>query len=282
MNEMSKLPPSIIDCHVHLFPDKGFDALWAYFDAAGVPILHKRYHQDCIDYLHGRGVSPIVFSNYAHKQGIAEPMNQWNLQVLDRFDDLYCFAAYHPDDDHALADARKMLDHPRVVGIKLHFQVQRIFPHDERLFALYELIIERGKRLLMHIGNGPSTNEFVGCRHFEKVLDRYPELPANVPHMGGYEFKAFMDLLDDHPDIYLDTAYSFWPGLPFTFNLPSDYLEKYGRRILYGSDFPHIILPRRGEIEYLCDLDLSDAFYRNVFYENGKRMLAEACPRAHR
>ncbi len=275
---MTKLPPSLIDFHVHLFPEKGFDALWHYFDKAGVPILHKLYYKECIQYLHERNVSPMVFCNYAHKKGIAEPMNQWNLDVLAEFDHLYCFAAYHPDDDNALTYAQKVMDHPRVLGFKLHFQVQRFYPHDERLFPLYEMVMARGKRLLMHIGNGPTTNAFVGYAHFKKLLDLYPDLPVNVPHMGGYEFQPFIELLDDHPNLYLDTAYSFWPDLPFTFNLDKAYLERYQDRILYGSDFPHLILPRRGEIEYLSRLGLSDDFYRKVFYDNAKRLIDEVCP----
>lgn len=275
-----RLPPSIIDFHVHLFPDKGFDAIWNFFAASGVHMLHRLYYKECIEYLSERDVRPIVFSNYAHKEGIAEPMNEWNVGVLEEFDNLYCFAAYHPDDGNALAYAEQVISHPRVAGIKLHFQVQRLYPQDKRLFPLYEMICDRGKRLLLHIGNGPSRNEFVGVGHFKKVLERFPDLPANIPHMGGLEFKEFIELVDDHPNIYLDTAYSFWPNLPFTFNLGTEYLEKYQDHILYGSDFPNVILPRRAEIDYLLSLDLPDAFYRKVFYDNGQRLLAETCPQA--
>jgi hypothetical protein len=58
--------------------------------------------------------------------------------------------------------------------------------------------------------------------------------------MGGLEFGKFIEILDGHPNIYLDTSYSFWPSMPFTFNL--------------GSDFPNVILPREGEINYLLFL----------------------------
>jgi hypothetical protein len=104
-------------------------------------------------------------------------------------------------------------------------------------------------------------------------LRRFPDLPANVAHMGGLEFQAFIELLDDHSRLYLDTAYTFWPGLPFTFNLGKDVLEKYRRRILYDSDFPNVILLREGEIEYLLQLDLSDEFYERIFYANGMDLL---------
>jgi predicted TIM-barrel fold metal-dependent hydrolase len=274
------LPSSIIDFHVHLFPEKGFDAIWQYFASQGMPVRYPYYSGQCLDYLTRQGVGVIVFSNYAHKPGIAEPMNEWNLRILDQCPNLYCFAAYHPEDVNALTAAERMLSHPRVIGIKLHFQVQQIYPHDERLFPLYEIIIERRKRVLLHVGNGPQGNAFVGFDHFKKVLDRYPDLPANIPHMGGFEFKPFLELTDEHPQLYLDTAYSFWPNLPFTFNLGPEYLERYQDHIIYGSDFPNIILPREGEIETLLSLKLSEEFYQKIFYVNGLKLLTEACPPA--
>ena len=87
-----------------------------------------------------------------------------------------------------------------------------------------------------------------------------------------------MDLLDDHPGLYLDTAYSFWPDLPFSFNLGPEYLERYRDRIVYGSDFPNVFLPREGEIDGLLRLELSEEFYENVFYINGMRLLSDICP----
>lgn len=275
---MKTIPSSIIDFHVHLFPDKGFDAIWNYFASAGADVVYKYYSRECIAYLKQQGVDTIVFSNYAHKKGIAEPMNDWNLSMLEEFSNLFCFAAYHPDDDNALRYAEQMISHPRVAGIKLHLQVQKFYPSDKRLFPLYEMLIDRNKRVLLHVGNGPTGNEFVGFDQFKKILDRFPDLPVNIPHMGGLEFRKFIELLDGHPNIYLDTSYSFWPNLPFTFNLGTEFLEKYKDKILYGSDFPNVILPREGEINYLLSLDLSEDFYEKVFNTNGMKLLKKICP----
>lgn len=276
---MAKLPTPVIDFHVHLFPDKGFDAIWRFFSEMGADVLYKYYSDKCIAHLRACGVGPIVYSNYAHRKGVAEPMNRWNVELLDKFDDLYCFAAFHPDDDKGLKYAARMLAHPKVVGMKMHFQVQRLYPHDKRLYPLYEMVAGLNKRLLLHVGNGPTGNQFVGYDPFKKVLDRFPDLPANIPHMGCYEFDKFIRLLDDYPNLYLDTAYSFWPDLPFTFNLDINLLEKYKDRIIYGSDFPNVILPREGEIENLLSFNLSDTFYDNIFLKNGLRLLAQTCPR---
>ena len=265
----------MIDFHVHLFPDGFFDAIWRYFkEHLNFEIQYKLYYRECIAYLRERGVGPIVYSNYAHRKGVAGVLNDWNLRILEEVPDLYCFAAYHPDDHDALVMAERLLDHPRILGFKLQCVVQQLSPCDSRLFPLYEMILERKKRVLLHAGTGPVRGSaFVGMTHFKKILDRFPDLPANIPHMGGLEFEAFLGLLDRHPGLYLDTSYSFVPDTPYQFDLGNDCLEKYRDRILYGSDFPNLIHPREVEMECLLQRGLSSDFYTKVFHDNGRKLL---------
>jgi len=274
---MQKIPSRIIDFHVHLFPDKMSDAIWNFFVREyRLNILYKFYYRECIEYLRSQGVVKIVYSNYAHRAGIAEGLNQWNLSILDEYPDLCCFAACHPDDANALAYTESILKHPRVLGIKLHFHVQCFYPYDRRLFPLYELITARKKRILLHVGSGPLGNEFVGVDHFKKVLEHFPDLPANIAHMGQFDYQEFMDLLEAHPALYLDTAFAFFREQQGQggYNLGCELLEKYQDRILYGSDFPNLILPRESELETLADYNLSPEFYKKVFYENGNKLIA--------
>ena len=116
-------------------------------------------------------------------------------------------------------------------------------------------------------------NEFVGLALFRKLLQRFPELPVNVAHMGALEYQGFMELLDDHPNLYLDTAFTFYPGLPGSFNLSPGYLERYQDRIVYGSDFPNLILPREIELDCLLGYNLPQTFYDSVFWANARRIL---------
>ncbi|MBU2055327.1 MAG: amidohydrolase family protein [Proteobacteria bacterium] len=271
------LPQPLVDAHVHLFPDRLFDAIWRQFVADyGWSVLHRLYWRESLAYLKERGVGPIVYSNYAHRPGIAKGLNDWNLAVLEETPDLYCYAAFHPGDADALAMAASVLEHPRILGFKLQLLVQRFSPHDERLFPLYELVMAKGKRLLLHTGTGPVGNEFVGIVHFRKLLARYPDLPATVAHMGALEYGAFGELLSDHPGIFLDTAFAFLPGLGFICDLEADFLEKHRERILYGSDFPNILFPREEEIDALLGLGLSQAFYDAVFRDNGLLLIGQA------
>lgn len=268
------LPEKIIDFHVHLFPDRMFDAIWQYFlKYYAWDVKPRLYYRQCVEFLKERGVGPVVYSNYAHRAGVAERLNEWNLAVLEELPDLYCFGAYHPGDEKALVMAEGFLNHPKVLGFKLQLLVQRFHPHDERLFPLYEMIMAKGKRLLLHVGTGPVGNEFVGLEQFRKLMERYPELPVNVAHMGALEYRGFLDLLDVYPNLMFDTAFVFYPGVEGGYNLGGELLEKYRDRIVYGSDFPNLLFPREAEIQGLLGYGLSQEFYNKVFYENGAALI---------
>jgi uncharacterized protein len=271
---MAQLPEKIIDFHVHLFPDRLFDSIWKFFEQNyGWRVLHHLYYRECVAFLRQRGIGPIVYSNYAHKPGVARGINAWNLKVLEEIPDMYCFAAYHPGDEDAIDMAAELMEHPRILGFKLQLLVQRFYPHDERLMPLYEMVIAKKKRMLLHVGTGPVGHEYVGLTHFKKLLKRFPELPVNVAHMGSLEYQGFIELLDDHPGMYLDTAFTFYPGMEGSFNLKPEYLERYQDRILYGSDFPNLILPREVEIDCLLGYGLPQAFYDKIFFSNASQLI---------
>lgn len=276
---MTALPAGYTDFHVHLFPDDFFDAIWGFFKREyGLEIVHQLYARDCIDYLREQGVGAIVYSNYAHTPEAAGVLNDWNVKLLEESSDAYCFTAFHPGEKDALPKARDIIAHPKVMGFKLHFLVQPFRPDDESLFPLYEMVMDHGKRLLLHTGTGPIGNERVGIGFVRSLLERYPSLPANIAHMGAYEFTEFFALLDAHPSLFLDTAYCFLPGDFRMYRLSANLLERYQDRLLYGSDFPNIFHHRSEEIAALEALNLSQEFYRKVFKENGDALLGKRHP----
>ncbi|MBI5844717.1 MAG: amidohydrolase family protein [Deltaproteobacteria bacterium] len=271
------LPENMVDFHVHLFPDRLFDAIWKRFIADyGWDVIHRLYWREAVDYLREKGVKYVVYSNYAHKKGVADALNAFNREVLDNSENVFCFCAFHPDDDGGLEKIASMMDHKKVMGVKLQLLVQNFYPHDERLFPLYELVMEKNKRILFHVGTGPVGNPFVGAAHFEKVLNRYPEIPANIAHMGGLEYGVFMDFLESHKSLVMDTSFSFLPGI--SYDQGPERLLKNRERIVYGSDFPNLIMPRKTEIENLKALGLPQDFYDRVFRDNGLRILGQCCP----
>jgi hypothetical protein len=259
---------------VHLFPDRLFDAIWRTFrNDYNWQVRYPIYTPQIIEFLKERGVEKLVFSNYAHKPGVAAPLNRWNLELLEREPDLYCFAAMHPDDP--LSDSLGVLEHPRIVGFKLQLLVQRFYPDDERLFPLYEKTIEANKRILMHVGTGPVGNECVGVKHFRRLMKRYPSLKVNVPHMGEFEVDEFFEVLDEYPGVFLDTAFAFFPSEFNTYTFTAEKLLRYQDRIVYGSDFPNLIFDWETEIGVLNEMKLGESFYRKIFRENALALLQE-------
>ncbi|RJP14295.1 MAG: hypothetical protein C4520_21495 [Candidatus Abyssobacteria bacterium SURF_5] len=268
------LPFPIIDFHVHLFPDRLFDAIWRTFrEDYNWQVRYPLYTPQIIDFLKNRGVEKIVYSNYAHRTGIAEGLNRWNIELLEREPNLFCFAAAHPDDP--AGETLQVLEHPRVIGFKLQLLVQRFYPDDERLFPLYERVIETGKRILMHVGTGPVGNEFVGIKHFRRLMRRYPQLKVNVPHMGEFEVDAFFDMLDEYPGLYLDTAFAFFPNELNTYVFTAEKLLRHQDRIVYGSDFPNLIFDWETEIEILMGLGLGENACRKIFRTNALDLLSQ-------
>ncbi len=273
------LPRPLVDFHVHLFPDKLFDAIWRQFVADyGWKVLHQLYWRESLAYLKERGVGRVVYSNYAHRKGIARGLNDWNLQVLAETPDLFCFAAYHPDDEDGLAMAEALLEHPRILGIKLQLLVQRFAPDDARLFPLYELVMAKGKRLLLHVGTGPVGNEFVGVAPFRRLLARYPELPAIVAHMGALEYGAFGELMDDHPGLLMDTAFAYLPRLGTLCDLEPHSWNATGGGSSTDRTSPTSSSPGRRRSTPCSALNLSQEFTDAVFRDNGLRLTGGAAP----
>ncbi|HZI08906.1 MAG TPA: amidohydrolase, partial [Myxococcus sp.] len=58
------LPP-VVDSHVHLFPDRVFEAVWRWFDQYGWPIRYKLHTPQVVSFLLSRGVSRVVALHYA-------------------------------------------------------------------------------------------------------------------------------------------------------------------------------------------------------------------------
>ena len=95
--------------------------------------------------------------------------------------------------------------------------------------------------------------------------------------MGMPEYSEFLDLVDRYPDLHLDTTMVF---TDFTERLAPFPPDQYGRlsqirdRILLGTDFPNIPYPYLEGVTALVDLDLGDAWLRDVLYYNAKRLLS--------
>src|SRR5688572_23705688 len=75
------LPP-VVDAHVHVFPERLFEALWAWFERYGWPVRYKLRAEQVIEFQLSRGVAHVVLLHYAHKAGMARALNAFVAGLL--------------------------------------------------------------------------------------------------------------------------------------------------------------------------------------------------------
>jgi predicted TIM-barrel fold metal-dependent hydrolase len=126
------------------------------------------------------------------------------------------------------------------------------------------------------VGTAPYRNDYVGYKHFLKFLEKYPDMIIIVAHMGAFEYKKFLSLLDKHENLYLDTTMIYIPGNIFPERkskrpTPEDLLS-YQDRILFGTDFPNIPYEYERSTKGLLEFELPRKFYEKIFYENARKL----------
>jgi len=274
-----------IDSHCHFFPPQIFKSIWNYFelpDKEGNPrgwnINYKLPTDVLIEILKNHGIKYFTTYNYAHKVGVAEYINDWTYELVCKTKEALPFGCVWPEDTNRVEYVQKLFDEYNFLGIKLQLLVQNFYPNDERMYNIYELVIDRGKWVNFHVGTAPYPNKYVGYKKFERFMEKYPDINVIVAHLGTYETLKFFKLLDKYDNLYFDTAMVYIP-MSFSkiwkkkFKLPSEEdLLSYEDRILYGSDFPNIPYDYACSIQGLLNLQLPKSFYDKVFFNNAKRI----------
>ncbi|MFX1377117.1 MAG: amidohydrolase family protein [Promethearchaeota archaeon] len=268
-----------IDAHCHFFPPQIFKAIWNFFERPeiqGWPINYKLNTEELVKFLESKNVKAFTTYNYAHKRGVADFINEWVNDFCMRYKSAIPFGCVWPEDAGREQYITKIFDDYNFKGIKIQPLVQNFYLDDERLTKVYDLIFDRGKWLCVHIGTAPVRNEYVGYKYFIKFIEKYPDMNIIVPHMGAFEYRKFLNLLDKHEHLYLDTTMIYIPGNIFPERKvkrpKSDDLISYQDRILYGTDFPNIPYDYDLSTKGLLNLDLNKAFYQDIFYNNAKRL----------
>ena len=272
-----------IDIHTHFFPPKIFKAIWEYFEqrddedkVIGWPVNYKLSNEELIKILETNKVKFFTTYNYAHKRNIAESINEWTYKFKNIHTNAIPFGCVWPDDNDRITYVEKVFEKYDFYGIKIQPLVQKFHIDDKRMYEKYDLIIDKGKWLAVHIGTAPYRNEYVGYKNFMKFLTRYPNMNIIVAHMGAFEYKKFLNLLDQHENLYLDTAMIYIPNNVFpereTKRPKPETLLSYQDRILFGSDYPNIPYEYTNSTKGLLSFDLPRKFYENIFYHNAKRI----------
>jgi predicted TIM-barrel fold metal-dependent hydrolase len=272
-----------IDAHCHFFPPKIFEAIWNFFELKDVngnlrgwPINYKESIEGLISILKQKNVKYFTTLNYSHKPGVAEFINNWTFKFSNRYKDAIPFGCVCPDDKNVFQYVKKLFDEYQFLGIKIQPLVQNFYLDDSRLERVFKMMIDQDKLLIAHIGTAPYRNKYVGFDVFKRFIEKFPDIKVIVAHMGAFEYKKFLNILDKYEHIYLDTTMIYIPNNIFreriTKRPSAEDLLYYQDKIIFGTDFPNIPYEYENSTRGLLDMDLTRQFYEKIFFKNAKKI----------
>jgi len=278
---LPKALPPVVDAHVHLFPDRLFEAIWRWFDQHGWPIRYKLQSPAVIEHLLSRGVEHIVALHYSHKPGMARALNSYMADIVAQHPQVTGLATVYPGEAESELIVKEAFE-AGLSGVKLHCHVQSFAPDSEALHPVYAACVEADRPLIMHAGREPSspaypedTYALCAVERVEAVLKAYPTLRLCVPHLGADEFEGYARLLERYDTLWLDTTMS---GADyFDIPYPMQAIERRPERVIYGTDFPNIPYAWDREIKALARRTKEDALEgilggnARAFYGLGER-----------
>lgn len=266
--------PYVVDAHVHLFPDRVFEAIWRWFDAHGWPIRHKLTTPKTIEFLLSRGVGHIVALHYSHAPGMARGLNAYLAEATRGEPRVTPLATVLPGEPDAVAILEEAFA-LGLKGVKLHCHVQCFAPDAPETNAIYEVCAKYNKPLVMHAGRAPrsdalkcDTHEICAAERVRWVLENHPRLRLCVPHLGADELDAYEELVATHDNLWLDTTMMLADYLGQ--DAPLRILETRPDRVFYGTDFPNIPYAWDRELVKVKERRWSDAVLERVLAKNAR------------
>jgi uncharacterized protein len=111
------------------------------------------------------------------------------------------------------------------------------------------------------------------------VLAAHPRLTAVIAHCGAPEYGEHLDLVEQYPNVHVDTTMVGTDYLNAFAPLPADVVRRLGElghRVVLGTDFPNIPYPYADQLAALERLGLGEQWLREVCWHNGVRLFGLA------
>ncbi len=275
----------IVDIHTHFLPERMLQKVWAFFDQASAhygrpwPIHYRSDEATRLRTLAELGVGVFAPLVYPHKPGMAAWLNEWAVDFGTRTPGAVPTATLYPEP--GIIDSLATALEQGARCIKVHVQVGRFDPRDPLLDKAWGLIADARVPVVIHCGHGPLRGDYTGLDVFEAVLREHPDLITVLAHAGMPEYDAALRLVEQYPNVYLDTT---MVGVAFTEDfmpLPEDWsarLADIPERVVLGSDFPNIPYAYAEQLAAIAGWAsherLGAAFLRRVLHDTPARLLA--------
>jgi uncharacterized protein len=178
------------------------------------------------------GLAQLMRANEVSQGVVFSPDNQAAVDVVDSIEGVYGLYWADPTRPEHLHEARRFLDHPKFLGVKLHPLLDGYYPNDPMLYPLMRLLQDRGLPVLVHTGHPIFSLPW----SVEELAVAFPGVKVIMGHMGhgnGLYINAAIEAARKNANVYLETS-----GMPMHTKI-REAIERAGPdKVLYGSDVP--------------------------------------------
>ena len=256
----------IIDAHCHIYPDgialKAVEAVDKFYDS-----LPADHYDGTVDTLirsgNAAGITRFVVHSVATKPQQVSSINHFIAQSVERAGGAFIgMGTMHLDSEDLRRDFEEIVA-LGLHGVKLHPDIQRFDVDESRAMAIYEMCADAGLPVLVHTGD--YRYDYSNPPRVENILRSFPKLRFIGAHFGGWSvWEEAARRLSDYPNIVVDSSSSFYALKPKTVR---ELVRIWGAdRVMFGTDYP--LWPQKRDIDYLLNLELGDADYRKIFWDN--------------
>ncbi len=150
-------------------------------------------------------------------------------------DRLLLFASVHPRDGN-WREALRTSARRGARGLKIHPEMQRLFPDDDRMMEIYGECERLGLPVIFHAGRSGIEPGFMRPyalpRRFVRGIEAFPRVQFVLGHAGARDVADALPLAKRYPNVWLEIA---GQGVSSLHNLRA---EVGPGKLLFGTDWP--------------------------------------------
>lgn len=258
--------PSIIDFHVHIFPEKvAARAVAATGGYYGIQMQRAGTVSDVLADGAAIHCSRYLVHSTATRPDQVHSVNDFLCASAAAHPEFIPFGTLHPHMEGLAAEVDRMIANG-LCGVKLHADFQGFRLDDEDVLYMYE-ILEGRLPVLLHMGDLNTDN--TTPERLLNVIRRFPKLEVIGAHFGGFSVWDRAERVLAGTGVYVDTSSS----LPFlTPERATELIHAFGAdRCLFGTDYP--MWDHKGEYERFNRLNLTDAEREKILHQNAETLL---------
>ncbi len=273
----------IVDAHVHLHPtpEVGKMVVESIKEQYGVGYYSYGTPDDYVNEMKLAGIEKAVMVSFAPDNQLKNN-NFWTVAITRpgknrpaKYPMFIPFISVNPN-----MTGRKPteeLDHKLkwgMKGLKIHPVAQEFAPDDERMWPVYEWLVNHNLPITTHSGiNIDCTSAYGEPIRWIPVLEDFPELKLILAHLGNGFWDQTVEIADKFPQVMFDTAIAIsYINAPTTLNDEDavDLIRTIGwERVMFGSDYPWVD-PKK-DIENINNLPITNKNKELILGENARK-----------